>query len=191
MAILAQTTMLRDAVRKRRGLVASGFAALLAGVAATGTVKDSTPPPARETIVAPLALALPHRGSEGVQAYWNETRFDRGDTFAALLGRLGVDAADAAKLVKENGGSKPFRSLRPGMTVKAQTSDLGQLLALRFVAGDEAKVLGFERDGDRFSVIDQAAELTRQTCVTSAERSSSRRCDADAAELTAATAIDL
>ncbi|HKC42667.1 MAG TPA: peptidoglycan DD-metalloendopeptidase family protein [Burkholderiales bacterium] len=183
MRILAQTTVLRDAVRKRRGLIAIGFAALLAAVAATGTVKDSSPPPARATIVAPLAVALPERGSEGVHVYWNETRFDRGDTFAALLGRLGVDAADAAKLLKENGGSKPLRSLRPGMTVQAQTSDLGELLALRFVAGDEAKVLGFERDGDRFGVIDQVAEITRQTFVTSGEIRSSLFVAADDAEL--------
>lgn len=71
MRILAQTTVLRDAVRKRRGLAAIGFAALLAGVAATGTVKDSSPPPARETIVAPLAVALPDRVSEALQTYWH------------------------------------------------------------------------------------------------------------------------
>jgi len=183
MRILAQTTVLRDAVRKRRGLVGIGFAALLAGVAATGAVKDSSPPPARETIVAPLAVALPDRVSEGVQAYWNETRFDRGDTFAALLDRLGVDAADAAKLLKENARSKPFRSLRAGMTVQALTSELGQLLALRFLAGEDARLLGFEREGDRFSLIDRGAELTRQTLLTSVEIRSSLFAAADDADL--------
>jgi murein DD-endopeptidase MepM/ murein hydrolase activator NlpD len=191
MRILAQTTVLRDAVRKRRGLAAIGFAALLAGVAATGTVKDSSPPPPRETIVAPLAVALPDRVSEAVQAYWYETRFDRGDTFAALLGRLGVAGADAAKLLTANAGSKPFRSLRPGMTVQAQTSALGQLLALRFVAGDEAKLFGFERDGDRFSVIEQAVELTRETFLRSGEIRSSLFAAADDAELPEAITMQL
>ena len=99
-----------------------------------------------------------------MQAYWHEARFERGDTFAALLNRLGVDGADTMALLKQQGGSKPFRNLRPGMTVHARTSDLGQLLELRFVAG-EATVLGFARDGERFGVVDETAELVRRVYV--------------------------
>jgi murein DD-endopeptidase MepM/ murein hydrolase activator NlpD len=69
------------------------------------------------------------------------------------------------------------------MTVQAQTSELGQLLALRFMAGEGATVLGFERDGDRFETIEQPAKLTRQTFLKSGEIRFSLFAAADEAEL--------
>jgi len=183
MRSLAQTDLSRDPALKRRALVAVAVVSLLAGVAATATVKDSDQPVLRELMIEPLTLQLPDHIATPVQSYWHETRFDRGDTFAALLSRLGVDGADVAKLLKENGGSKPFRSLRAGMTVQAQTSELGQLLALRFMAGEGATVLGFERDGDRFSVIDQPAKLAREVFLKSGEIRSSLFAAADDAGL--------
>jgi murein DD-endopeptidase MepM/ murein hydrolase activator NlpD len=182
MEILAQTDSVRDPARKRRALLAIGIVALLVGVAATGTVKDSEPP-AREIIVEPLAVTVPDPTSDPIQAYWHETRFERGDTFAALLVRLGVDAAETAKLLKENGGSKPFRNLRPGMTVQARTSELGQLLSLQFLSGEATTVLGFERDGVAFHAIEQRAELARHVFLKSGEIESSLFAAADDAGL--------
>ena len=182
MEILAQSDRPRDLVRRRRAVVALGVVALLLGVAATGTVKDS-PPPERQIVVEPLTLTLPDPAADPVQAYWHETRLERGDTFAALLSRLGVDGAETSRLLKENGGSKPFRSLRPGMTVQAQTSELGQLLALRFLSGEATTVLGFERDGVRFNAIEERAELARHVFLKSGEIQSSLFAAADAVGL--------
>ncbi|HLB16828.1 MAG TPA: peptidoglycan DD-metalloendopeptidase family protein [Burkholderiales bacterium] len=182
MSILAQSDAPRDRARRRRAVVAIGVAALLLGVAATGTVKDS-PPPAREIVVDPLPLVLHDPAADPVQAYWHETRFERGDTFAALLSRLGVDGAETTRLLKENGGSKPFRNLRPGMTVQAQTSELGQLLALRFLSGEATTVLGFQRDGVRFTAIEERAELARHVFLKSGEIQSSLFATADAVGL--------
>ncbi|MGH8698016.1 MAG: peptidoglycan DD-metalloendopeptidase family protein, partial [Burkholderiales bacterium] len=182
MRILAQSDALRDRGRRRRAVVAVGVVAALLGVAATGTVKDPAPPP-RETVVEALPLALPDPAADPVQAYWHETRFERGDTFAALLGRLGVDGAETARLLRENGGSKPFRNLRPGMTVQAQTTELGQLLALHFLSGEATTLLGFERDGVRFKAIAERAELERHVFLKSGEIQSSLFAAADAAGL--------
>ncbi len=182
MEILAQSDPPRDRVRRRRAVVAVGAVALLIGVAATGTVKDS-PPPERQIVVEPLMLTLPDPAADPVQAYWHETRLERGDTFAALLTRLGVDGAETSRLLKENGGSKPFRSLRPGMTVQAQTSELGQLLALRFLSGEATTVLGFERDGVRFNAVEERAELARHVFLKSGEIQSSLFATADAVGL--------
>src|SRR4249920_1716282 len=113
MAILAQTEAQRDLALKRRAALAVGATALLIGVAAFGTARDREQVVARETVVEPLQLTLPDPSADPVQAYWQETRFERGDTFAALLGRLGVDGADTMLLLKAHGGSKPFRILRP------------------------------------------------------------------------------
>ena len=182
MEILAQTEAQRDLVLKRRAALAVGATALLIGVAAFGTARDSEQVVARETVVEPLALKLPDPSTDPVHAYWQETRFERGDTFAALLNRLGVDGADTMLLLKAHGGSKPFRALRPGMTVHARTSDLGQLLELRFVAG-ESTVLGFARDGERFSVVDEPARLVRRVYVKKGEIRSSLFAAADEAGL--------
>jgi murein DD-endopeptidase MepM/ murein hydrolase activator NlpD len=179
MRIPAQSDTLRDRARRRRTLAAFGIAALLIGVAATGTVKDS-PSPEREIVVEALPITLPDPAADPVQAYWHETRFERGDTFAALLTRLGVDGAETARLLKENGGSKPFRNLRPGMTVQAQTSELGQLLWLHFLSGEGTTVLGFERDGVRFKAVEERAELERQVFLKSGEIESSLFGTADA-----------
>jgi murein DD-endopeptidase MepM/ murein hydrolase activator NlpD len=180
MRILAQSDLLRG--RRRRAVAALGVAALLIGVAATGTVKDS-PPPERELIVEALPLTLPDPAADPVQTYWHEARFDRGDTFAALLGRLGVDGAETARLLKENGGSKPFRNLRPGMTVHAQTTELGQLLALHFLSGEATTLLGFERDGVGFKAIAEPARLERQVFLNAGEIRSSLFATADAVGL--------
>jgi murein DD-endopeptidase MepM/ murein hydrolase activator NlpD len=188
MEILAQSAGPRDPAHTRRAALAVGATALVVGVAAFGTARDSAQSVARETVVAPLVLALPDRSAAPVQAYWHETRFERGDTFAALLARLGVDPADAVTLLKAHAGAKPFRSLRPGTTVHARTSDLGQLLELRFVAGEGAAaggaaVLGFARDGERFTVIDEPAELVRRVYLKQGEIRSSLFAAADEAGL--------
>lgn len=136
---------------------------LLGGVAAFGTSSESSQPPvARQTVVENLDLKLGAiaAGNETSDTYWREERFNRGDTFASLLSRLGVDPDDTSKLVKENGGSKPFRVLRPGMNVQAQTTEEGDLVSLRFMAGRET-VLGFDRDGNAFKTIEEQAALTR------------------------------
>ena len=182
MEMVAQTDDSRDLALKRRAALAVGATALLVGVAAFGTARDSAEPVVRETVVEPLVLKLPDPSADPVQAYWQETRFERGDTFAALLTRLGVDGADTALLLKQHGGTKPFRALRPGMTVHARTSDLGQLLELRFIAG-EASVLGFARDGERFRVVDEAAELVRRVYLKKGEIRSSLFAAADDAGL--------
>jgi murein DD-endopeptidase MepM/ murein hydrolase activator NlpD len=179
MSILAQSDRPRDCTGRHHAIAAVGAAALLLGVAATGTVKDS-PPPQREIVVEALPLTLPDPAADPVQAYWHETRFERGDTFAALLARLGVDGAETARLLEENGGSKPFRNLRPGMTVQAETSGLGQLLALRFLSGDATTELGFERDGVGFRALEQRAELARQVSLKSGEIQRSLFATADA-----------
>ncbi len=180
--MVAQTEASRDLALKRRAALAVGATALLVGVAAFGTARDSEQIVVRETVVEPLVLKLPDPSAHPVEAYWHETRFERGDTFAALLNQLGVDGADTMLLLKQYGGSKPFRSLRPGMTVHARTSDLGQLLELRFISG-EATVLGFARDGERFSVVDEAAKLVRRVYLKKGEIRSSLFAAADDVEL--------
>jgi murein DD-endopeptidase MepM/ murein hydrolase activator NlpD len=181
--ILAHGWRIREPAFKRRALFIVGAAGLLAGVTAFGTVGDSPQPPvARATVVETLELPVARIASASVAPFVHEERFERGDTFAALLTRLGVDSADAVGLVKQHGKSKPFRSLRPGMTVQAETADYGALLALQFLSGRDT-VLGFEREGDGFRVIDEPARLGRQVVLKSGEIRSSLFAAADDVEM--------
>jgi murein DD-endopeptidase MepM/ murein hydrolase activator NlpD len=174
---------LRELALKRRAGIALGVVGLFAGVAAFGTVSDTPEPPlARTTVVDSLALPVADIVSAAVAPYVHEERFERGDTFGSLLTRLGVDGADAVQLVKQHGKSKPFRSLRPGMTVQAETTDYGALLGLRFISGRDT-VLGFEREGDGFRVIDEQARLARRVVLKSGEIRSSLFAAADDAAL--------
>jgi murein DD-endopeptidase MepM/ murein hydrolase activator NlpD len=190
MSILAQSDSPRDRAPRRRAVLAIGAAALLLGIAATGTVPEP-PPPQRHVVVEALALVVPDPTARPVQRYWHETRFERGDTFAALLARLGVDGAETAQLLKQNGGARPFRSLRPGMAVRAQTSELGQLLGLRFLSGDGTTVLGFARDGAGFRVVEERAALARHVFLKSGEIESSLFATADAIGLPDSTTVQM
>jgi murein DD-endopeptidase MepM/ murein hydrolase activator NlpD len=165
-------------VRRRAALLA-GVVGLLGGVAAFGTVSDAPEPQvARITVIEALAPPIAEVASVAVQTFAHEERFERGDTFASLLTRLGVDGADAVQLVKQHGKAKPFRTLRPGMTVQAETTDYGALRSLRFVSGRDT-VLGFDREGDGFRVVEEPAMLARQVVLKSGEIRSSLFAAAD------------
>lgn len=189
--ILAHGRRLRELPLRWRAAIVAGCAGLLGGVTAFGTVRDAPEPPvARALVVEVLAPRIEAAAGEIVQSYVHEVRFERGDTFATLLTRLGVDGADALQLVKQHGGSKPFRALRPGMTVRAETTDYGALRSLRFVSGRDT-LLGFEREGDGFRVVDEPAQLARQIVLKSGEIRSSLFAAADDADMPDAVTMQI
>jgi len=183
MPILKQRWSPRDVRLGRRAGAALGVLSLFAAVAATGTVRQPEAPIPRALVIEPLTIPpfVPADAS-GNDVYWHEARYERGDTFAALLTRLNVAHTDIVELLKRHSGSKPFRSLRPGMLVQAQTSQEGALLGLRYNAGRES-VLGFERDGDEFKAIDESTELITRLVFKSGEVRSSLFAAADDAGL--------
>ena len=193
MEIVTQRAGLRASVIKRRAVMAIGVAGLLAGVAATGTVRDAPEPaaPRATTVVESLALPIAEVVTAAVRPFAHEERFERGDTFASLLARLGVDSADAAQLVRQHGKSKPFRSLRTGMTVHAETSDYGALMRLHFLAPSRDTVLGFEREGDGFRVIEEPTKVSRLVLLKSGEIRSSLFAAADEAGLPDAVTMQI
>ncbi len=177
--------------RKRRAALAVAVFSLFGMVTAFGTVRESVKPPVeRVTVVERLAISAAQIPAEEAHVFWQEERFDRGDTLSALLARLGVDPAVAARLVRENGRAKPFRALRPGMAVQALTADHGDLLSLRFVAGQDT-VLGFDRTPDGFSAVEEPAEFSRAVRMKTGEIRSSLFAAADDAGLPDSVAIQL
>ena len=139
----------------------------------------------REPIAEPLTIprdALVRAPA----AYVREARYQRGETLAALLFRLGLDDGEAGRLVKLG----TLRLLRPGITVTAEVAADGQLVSLRYLNGRETVRSIVPAEG-KFRVVDQPAQFETSTLVRSAEIRSSLFGAADAADIPDGVAIQL
>ncbi|MBI2958671.1 MAG: peptidoglycan DD-metalloendopeptidase family protein [Betaproteobacteria bacterium] len=164
MKILAQS--LGEGVRRRLSWLAAGAAVLLFGVvAAFGTVQTAVEPVLTQPIVEPLAPLAQVTGAAG-EIFFNEERFQRGDTFAVLLDRIGIEDGDAERLLRSAQGSRALRALRPGTTVQAKTGAEGELHSLWFVTGRDT-LLSIERSGKSFDATEQQALLSRRLTMKS------------------------
>lgn len=191
--ILAHGLRAGDGLPRTRIIVAAGAAFLLGAVAAIAAVEESSQrrePVDTETVVAPLPLAGGALPAPAHDRYLREEVVRSGDTLAALLARLEVDPADIAALVRDQRQSKPFRALRPGLSVEAETTSSGGLVVLRFLAGRES-VLGFDRDGDGFRPVEETAVLERLVVARSGMIESSLFAAADEAGVPDPIAIQL
>jgi murein DD-endopeptidase MepM/ murein hydrolase activator NlpD len=163
----------------------------MVAVVATGTVQDAPSAVAHATVVESLSFQPVALEPEGTDArFLREERLERGDTLHALLARMGVEPAEAARLAAEHGKSKTLRQLRPGMVVKATTGEDGALHHLRFVNGRDA-LLGFDRDGERFVAVESAATLTRQVQMRTGQIRSSLFQATDDADVPDAVAVQI
>ena len=139
----------------------------------------------REPIAEPLTIprdALVRAPA----AYVREARYQRGETLAALLSRLGLDDGEAGRLVKLG----TLRLLRPGITVTAEVAADGQLVSLRYLNGRETVRSIVPAEG-KFRVVDQPAQFETSKLVRSAEIRSSLFGAADAADIPDGVAIQL
>ena len=127
------------------------------------------------------------RGEE--ESYWREERVQRGDTIASLLTRLRVDDAKASQFLRSSGEARGFRQLVTGRTLRAETSDDGRLLELRYSTG--VMMLVAKPNGDAFRVTEQAAPLERRVVMRSGIIRSSLYAATDAANLNDAVADQL
>lgn len=144
-------------------LTASGAVAAFATIAPREAA--ITPPQA-----TPLIEALAIKAAEvpAPAVYIREEQFQRGDTLAGFLGRLGVDEAPAARMVKV----PALRTLRPGSVVTAEVSAEGAPLALSFLTGRETLVK-IVPQGEGFRALEEQAVLhTRVMQKSSVIRSS-------------------
>jgi murein DD-endopeptidase MepM/ murein hydrolase activator NlpD len=188
MRILAQTLAQRS--RKRQRWLAAGTGAFMLGVvAAFGTVADLSDLVLASAVVERLS---PHlsvaESSTGV--YYRVDRFQRGDTFAALLDRIGVDDGEAEKLLRSPEGARAMSVLRPGATVQARTAEEGELLSLWFVSGKD-RLVAIERAEGGFSTSDRRASLSRLEVMKSGEIRSSLFAATDAAGVPDGVAIQI
>ncbi len=143
-------------------LALSGVVAAFATIAPGG--EELAPP--RALVVESLALEAHEVATSG--AYVQEEQFQRGDTLAGFLGRLGMDDAAIQRLVR----TPALRALRPGSNVRADSSADGVPTALSFLTGRDTLVK-IVPQGDNFRAVEEQAALeTRVTMKASVIRSS-------------------
>lgn len=136
---------------------AVGVLALSGVVAAFATI---APAPDAELLIAksavlePLAIDLEQGLMPAPNVFIREERFQRGDTHASLLSRLGVSDEDATRALQ----ARVFWQLRTGSSVTARVHLEGSLLALSYPSGRETLVR-VERDGERFRASEESAPL--------------------------------
>jgi len=170
-------------------------AALLAVLAFSGAVvafATMTPSPEAEATLLRRALAEPValRAANAVLpaplAYLREERFQRGDTLAALLERLGVAAEDARRLAR----TPAMRFLRPGHAVAAKVGAGGELLELSYLPARELQMV-IERAGDGFRAEQRPAPLRTETLMRTGVVQSSLFAASDAAGIPDTVALQI
>jgi murein DD-endopeptidase MepM/ murein hydrolase activator NlpD len=124
-----------------RGLLLKAAAVL--GLAASGVVAFATiaPDPRSEAQVLTRASVEPiairaDQVLPSPQTYIAEERYQRGDTLAAFLGRLGIAESEAARLAR----LRPLQQMRPGTFVRAEVGVTGVPRMLSFLSGRDALV---------------------------------------------------
>jgi murein DD-endopeptidase MepM/ murein hydrolase activator NlpD len=182
---------IRSAVRVALGLgTAALMSSLFVGVAAFGTVSDSPFPPETQSIEKALEPKIEALGSNPADIFVHEDRLQRNDTLGTLLDRLGMDDAEASRLLRNPETAKPLRALRPGATVHARTGADGTLQRLWFLAQRD-QVIGIEPQGDGFKVDSQQAELKQEVQMKSGEIRTSLFSATDAAGVPDSVAVQL
>ena len=124
------------------------------------------------------------------QVFWREERFQRGDTIAGLLARLGVNGEESNAFAGRAKPGPALQALRPGTTVQARIADDGSLLALRYIT-DKGRLIGFDKLGDEFKAVEQQLSLAPQQQMKSGEIRSSLFAATDAAGLSDNVATQL
>lgn len=190
-AILAQNPSPQDRKIRLRWLVALSTIPLLGMALAFGIAPATDPRPVElKTVIENLILPQAAILNEGDSAFWREARIQRGDTIASLLNRLQVEDEAAVNFIRSAKHAKTLYQLVPGRSVRAQTSEDGELIALRYIASDST-LLSVDRDGTGFKATEQAAPLDTRVAMKSGEIRSSLFGATDAAGVPDAIATQM
>src|SRR4051794_2991944 len=118
--------------------------------------------------------------------YIREERFQRGDTLAAFLSRLGLADGEIGPLARQ----RALQALRPGYNVAAEVSAEGTLVALSFLTARDTLVQ-ISREGEELRSSEERAALYTQVAMKSSVVQSSLFAASDAAGIPDSVAMQL
>ena len=172
------TGKLANTSRKTR-IVGAGAVALalcaFGAVATAPVVQDES-----DVRVVSVAenLALPNLSDQiaalqqDEQQFIHEERVRSGDSIGTMLGRLGVNDAQAQNFIRSDKLARRILSLKNGKRLQAETDENGQLLSLRATLADKDSApvtLTIARHGDGFKASEAPAKLERRVEMRSRE----------------------
>lgn len=165
-------------------LAALALSSIVAAFATIAPVSDAKITPG--TLAEPLAIE-PQKGViPGPTAYIREERFQRGDTTAGLLARLGLSDDDARALLRR----PELKQLRPGTAATATVGADGELLSIDFLAARDTLVV-IARQADRLTATEQRARIETRVAMKSGVIRSSLFAASDAVGIPDAIAIQV
>ena len=194
-AILAQKGVRLTARGRRvspRWLAAAAAVPLLGVVAAFGIAPStSTDPVVLQRVLQDVLLTVPQQAeSEAPTQYFREERIQRGDTLGSLLARLQIDDEQAANYLRSARHVRALYQLIPGRTVRAVTTDEGELISLRYLNGDGTELM-VQRRGEDFFAREQPLVTEQRLLMSSGEVHTSLFSATDAAGLSDGIAVQL
>lgn len=189
--ILAQKNGEQERKLGLRWLIALSSIPLFGIVAAFGIAPQTdTAEVSVQTIQQNLPLPNITLNDNSEDQYWREERIQRGDTVASLLARLHVNDQEALKFLQGSKDAATLYQLIPGKIIRAQTTDEGALLSLRYIHSD-GTILQVEKAGDGFNAKEQQAQLEQRVLMKSGEIKSSLFAATDAINLPDAIAVQM
>ncbi len=142
-------------------------------------------------VVEDIALPGPPANAHtDTQNFWREERIRRGDTVATIMLRLGVDDQDAMGYLLQARDVRSLYRLRPGRTVRAVTTNDGQLVELSYFNTNGKRLL-VKRTEAGFSATENTPELEPRIMQSSGSIEYSLFAATDAAGLHENVAIQL
>ena len=137
---LAPFARLIQPVRRAHKSIALVGVSVLCAAAAIAIAAQMHPDVAarvvRQDLAVPEILAAIPQLSDDDAEFWREEKIVRGDTVLSVLARLGVRDADLSRFVHNDAGARALYRLLPGKSVRVQTDEDGDLLALRYLTRD-------------------------------------------------------
>ena len=171
--ILAQKQTPEIRIIPLRWLVGLSTLPLLGMAVAFGIAPATdTRPVELKTVIDNIALPQADVLNKDDNAYWREVRIQRGDTIGSLLNRLQIEDTAAVNFLRSAKDAKTLYQLAPGRSVRAKTTETGELIALRYIASDNTQ-LSVDRAGNEFKATEQAAALDARVVMKSGEIRSS------------------
>src|SRR5438034_375865 len=173
-------------------LARAAVIAILAVSGVVGAFATIAPGPDGQALPPTTALVetLSIRASDALlpspASYFREEPFQRGDTLASFLSRLGIEEAQVARLVR----LRVLQTLRPGSLVSAEVRADGVPISLSFLGGRDT-VVQIAPERDSYRVREERALLETRIDMKSSVIRSSLFAAADAAGIPDNVAMQL
>jgi murein DD-endopeptidase MepM/ murein hydrolase activator NlpD len=178
-------------MRRRSNTLRRAALGIVAGTVVVGAFATISPspeahPPATSLRTEKLPLSAQQLILPAPASYLREERFQRGDTLAGILSRLGVSDAQIARFVR----ARSLQQLRPGYVITADITAGGEVRSLSFLTARDFLVT-LSAEGDELRPSEERAELKLIPAMKSAEIRSSLFAATDQAGIPDAVAMQI